>query len=196
MTSSERGQTLIGFVIGLAVSVLLLGTAAGALSPAVRRRDVESATRLIEARFRAASWRAMRSGRDEAFLLDEGASRLVHLRDGDGDGVNLPDYESGEDSVVGILSLSAEHPGARLGPVPWPGVPSPPTGPSLLSPDNPGVRFGRDALARFTAAGHAQPGSLLVVGRREHLCAVVVSGAGARVRSYCFDRNEGTSRRR
>lgn len=196
MGSPESGQALLGYVIGLAVSVLLLGAAAGALSPAVRRRDVEGAARLIEARFRAAAWRALRSGRDEAFLVDEASSRLVHLRDGDGDGVSMADYRSGQDSVVEVVSLSAEHPQARLDGAPWPGVPAPPRGPRLLVPGESGVRFGADAFARFTAAGHAQPGSLLVVGARDHLCSVVVTGAGARVRSYCFDRRSGAWRRR
>ncbi|NJN64781.1 MAG: hypothetical protein HC882_07810, partial [Acidobacteria bacterium] len=108
--------------------------------------------------------------------------------DRDGDGISRADIADGVDACGPTFTLAREQSAARVAPPPWPSVAAPSAGGSRLLGAGPALRFGASRLAVFTPDGDASPGSVTITDGRDHLCAVVVSGAGGRVRSLCYDR--------
>jgi len=189
---SQGGATLPELLVVLAI--VGLGALAGSttLVPAARARAVSGAARAVAGRFRLLSLAARADGRDRALVFPvaaDGDEPLRVARDGDGDGISRRDVGDGTDPVEdGPYTLAREFPGVRVGRPPWEGVPDLPPSRRILGPGDPAVRFGRSRIAALDAEGHATPGSVFLTDGEDALCAVVVSGATARVRAWCFDR--------
>jgi len=188
-----QGGTSLPEVLA-AIAIVGLGAVAGgaSLAPAARARAVEGAARALAGRFRLLSLAARSDGRDRALLFPpvaDGDEPLRVARDGDGDGVTRRDVQAGVDPVEdGPYTPGREFPGVRVGRPPWEGVPDLPPSRRVLGPGDPAVRFGRARMVTFDPEGHASPGSIFLTDGRDALCAVVVTGATARVRAWCFDR--------
>jgi len=187
-----RGATLPELLVVLAL--VGVGAVAGgaSLAPAARARAVSGAARALAGRVRLLSLAARADGRDRALVFPavaDGDEPLRVARDGDGDGVSRRDVEDGTDPVEdGPSTLAREFPGVRVGRPPWEGVPDLPPSRRVLGPGDPAVRFGRARMVVLDPEGHATPGSVFLTDGKDALCAVVVTGATARVRAWCFDR--------
>ncbi len=183
---SQGGTGLVGVIAGLAGLSFVIGMAAWTLREGSSRRDVETAARRLAAEMRAASARAVGSGHDVgiAFALEGAGEPIQPLVDVAGDGLDRGD-------VAGPAArLRRAHPSAAIGPPPWPDVAGlPPAGARIRDTDPP-VRFGQERVALFTATGHARPGHVTITDGRGALCAVVVTGPTARVRTLCYVRSE------
>lgn len=188
---ARAGRTLPEVLAVLAIAGLASLGAGRSLAPVARARSVEGAARSLAARFRLLALAAQSDGRDRAVVFPvEGADEPFRVvRDGDGDGPGRDDVAAGIDPVVdGPLTIAREFPGVRIGRPSWPALPDLPPSRRLLDPRDPAVRFGRARMAVLTREGSATAGSLFVTDGEDALCAVVVTGATARVRTWCFDR--------
>lgn len=174
----------------LAASSLLFSLAAANLAPSARTRSVDAGARRLAGELRSLALRAVAESRELALVFPAaGADEpLQEAADGDGDGVSRADISSGQDPAARPFTIAAEVPGIRVGRPPWPEVPTPPPGDDRLRPGDPAVRFGRSRMVVFDAEGHATPGSVFVTDGAQSLCAVVVAGPTARVRTWCYDR--------
>ena len=194
---NTEGRVLVELLALLAGSSLLLLLAAHNLLPSAGRRSVDAAARGLCGRFRALAHRAMAEGRELGLLFPRaGDEPLREVSDGDGDGLSRSDVEAGRDSAGPAFNLATDFPGVRVGRPPWPSIPEPPPGGDRLRPSDPVVRFGRSRMATFDGEGHANPGSVFVTDGVSALCAVVVAGPTTRVRTWCYDQQAGSWRRR
>ncbi len=197
-SGGEAGAGLISIVQGLAVVAILVTLAVGALAPAASARQVEGAARALAGRMREAGVRAVTEQRTIALVFAEtgDGEPMSICADGDGDGVTRSDVLAGIDSCEAPLSVRGDHGRAGLRRVPWPSVAGLPPAGRRLTRSDPAVRFGASRIAVFTPDGDATPGSLTISDGDAHLCAIVVSGAGARVRALCYDRRADSWRER
>jgi hypothetical protein len=189
-TARQAGRGLLGLLQGLALVALLVTLAAGSLAPTARRRAVDLAARGLATRLRGLALAAVRDGRPRALAFPAtGADEpLREVVDGDGDGIRRADVRRGVDPAGAAFTLAREHPGVRIGRPGWPSIAELPGRPGRILADEPAVRFGRARLAVLQPDGRATPGSVFVTDGREALCAVVVTGATARVRTFCYQR--------
>lgn len=197
-SAGETGAGLISIVQGLAVVAILVTLAVGALAPAAGARQVEGAARALAGRMREAGVRAVTEQRSIGLVFAEtgDGEPMSICADGDGDGVTRDDVLAGIDSCEAPLSLRGDHGSAGLRSIPWPSVAGLPPAGRRLTRSDPAVRFGASRMAVFTSDGDATPGSLTISDGNAHLCAIVVSGAGARVRALCYDRRADNWRER
>jgi hypothetical protein len=195
---TQEGRTLIDVLQVLAGSTLLLTLGASALLPNVATRSVDAAARRFADRLRGLAVRAVAEDRDVGLVFPEaGADEpFREAADEDGDGLSRSDLTSHRDSAGPACTLAADIPGVHIGPSPWPAISEPPTGTGLLEQSDPPVRFGRARMVVFDSAGHATPGSVLITDGARNLCSVVVAGATARVRIWCYERKSDTWQRR
>ncbi len=195
---AQEGRTLLDVLLALAGSSLLLVFGAANLLPGARTRSVDAAARRLAGQLRTLALRAVAEGRDAGLLFPPaGADEpLLEAADGDGDGLSRADVGAGRDPAARRFTLAAESPGARIGRPPWPEMSGPPPGGGPLAPDDPAVRFGRARMVVFGPEGHATPGSVFVTDGAQNVCAVVVAGPTARIRTWCYDRPTDSWRRR
>lgn len=193
MSAGGQGGTgLVGVLAGLAGLFLLISIAAWSLQATRSRRSVEAAAHRLAASMRRAAVRAVASGRSSglAFAGTGNGEPVVPLEDVAGDGL-------GRDDAAGPpLALRRDFPGAGIAPCPWPDVAAIPPGRRRLRREDPPVRFGRERIVSFTPSGHATAGHVTISDGRAALCAVVVTGATARIRTLCYERGEDRWRER
>ncbi|UCF68933.1 MAG: hypothetical protein JSV80_06495 [Acidobacteriota bacterium] len=183
---------MISLVVFVSVVPLVVLLAAARLEPAGRGRAVEAAARGLAGRLRQMSAKAVASGRAGAVVFPAGEQDepLSEAWDADGDGVSRADCERGQDDLGVLFTLGRDQPGTSISRPAWEDIADVPPSSGRLSIEDPAVRFGRSRMVVFDPEGHATPGSLFVSDRRTRLCAVVVHGATARVRTWCYERGE------
>jgi type II secretory pathway pseudopilin PulG len=189
---SEQGTSLAMLVVALAVVSLLILLSADNLRPAADRRGAESCAALLAAAMRAAAIEAVISGRSLALVFPRSGRdepvRWVH--DGDGDGVRRDDVDAGIDTGQAPFWLSREVDSCRIGRPSIPELIDLPPSATPLSASDPKVRFGTSRMAVFTTDATATAGSVFVTAGGGSVCAIVVNGATARTRLYCWDPND------
>lgn len=192
---NQRGRSLIEVSIGLSLIGLVL-MAAPSMRGVWGRSAVEGAARQFASLIRIHALEAVVEGTDRALVFPAASSeRVVIARDENGNGVSRRDVEDGTDRVMARWTFDLEQPGVRVDLPEW----SPP--PKRLPPSHqrltrPAVRFGAARMINLTAAGTATPGSLYVTDGEHALCAVVVHGASARTRIWCYRKEEDSWVRR
>jgi hypothetical protein len=192
MSGGAEGRTCIELLQAFACAALLFGLAAAALAPAAAGRSTETAARLLAARMARLAVRATATGRETALVFPATADEPVRdAWDLDGTGITRAGVDSGGVAGTAAADLARDTPGVRVGRPPWDGIRELPSGSGTIAAGDPAVRFGRTRMVVFDAEGHATPGSVFVTDGRVALCAVVVSGATARTRTWCYDRREG-----
>lgn len=160
------------------------------LSSALR---VRSAAAGVAGVLRTARALAIREGTNAAvkFRTDErGEVSYALYKDGDGDGVQSSDIDSGVDPPVGP-ARRIRHLGREV----KFGFPSgrPPRDPSnprrfLTRLEDP-IRFNRSDLASFNPLGGSTPGSVYLTDGHHHLTVVRLYGITGKVRTLNYDRH-------
>lgn len=189
MGVDQQGTSLVGVLCSLALLALLITLAVDALQPTIDRRGAEACAAQLAGELRRAAVEAVSSARSRGLVFPEsGADEpLRWAEDGDGDGIRRSDLAAGVDHSSGSRWLAATVDRCRIGRPP--GVALRELPPSTLPLDRaaPSVRFGSSRIASFTPEGTATAGSLFVSAGGDGVCAVVVNGASARSRVFCWD---------
>lgn len=189
---ADRGSSLVELLFGLTAFGLILTLGALALHPASQRRGVEGAAQQLAAQMRELATAALSDGASRGLvfpLATAGDEPLQLVRDGDQDGIARSDISRNVDRTEQRYTLARDIPGCRVGRPAGLSVYDLPPSRRRLTPADPAVRFGSARMAVFTSAGEATPGSLFV-SCGDALCAVVVNGATARIRVYCWAREQ------
>lgn len=196
---TSRGASLLEMLPALAVLAILVTCAVAALRPAAGRRSVDAAARSLAGHLRGHAGRALAEGREVALLFPAPGHEdepLTDAADGASDGVSRADVAAGLDERLATWTLARDFPGVRIGRPPWPSIADVPPSTGRLTPSDPSVRFGASRSVVFDPEGHATPGTVYVTDRDAALCAVVVSGAAARIRVFCYEPSTDTWRMR
>lgn len=193
MSAGEGGRTLIGLLQALALAALLLGLGAASLAPAARGREAEAAARALAGRLQALRTRALAEGRSVALVFPQGSDEpFREAVDGNADGLHRDDVERGADPAGGPLRLAADVGRTRVARPPWPSMSDVPPGSGRLAPGEPAARCGSARMIVFDVEGHATPATVFVGDGERTVCAVVVHGATARTRTWCYERRTDT----
>lgn len=195
--NGERGRSMVEVSVVLALAGLLWA-AAPSLSGSWRQRAVEGATRSLAAQLRRLSLEAVAQGRDHAlvFPLDMDEPALVVVDSGE-DGISRAGVSAGADATIEMWKASRDHAGTLVGIPDWDPMPlrAPPSR-LRMNRGDPALRFGRARMVTVTAEGHATPGSIYLTDGHQQLCAIVLNGATARTRVWCYRRGDERWERR
>jgi type II secretory pathway pseudopilin PulG len=195
---ADGGASLVEALLVVAAVALLVGLAASSLVRAARERSVETAAATLAARMRRLALQAALENRTRGLVFhQEGSGEPFRPAvDGDGDGLSREDVGAGRDPAAAPAPLARDHPGVTIGlPREWRPRELPPSEERLPEDASP-LRFGRARIAAFSPRGDATPGSVFLTDGRGGVCALRVTGAGGRIRVYCYDRRRDGWRRR
>jgi hypothetical protein len=177
----ESGRTLLEIVVVAALVMVMAGISVPHLKAYAVEASLMGAARQFKGTFRLARSTAIRLNVYTAIRFEEtaGVWRYSVYADGDFDGVQSADIQSGRDwRVAGPFPLDAGTRGVRLGINPR--VPAIPPESGWLDPGDDPIRFGADMLS-FSPLGTATPGTLYIAGETRQ-AAVRVTAGSARVR--------------
>jgi type II secretory pathway pseudopilin PulG len=194
----QQGNTLVGLLLALALAGLVATLSIYGLRPAASRRGAESCAFALAQEIRAASVLAVASGRDRALLFPDSSADepLRWIEDLDGDGATRSDALAAIDRSDPPFTLASRVEGCRVGKAAFEPLRELPPSTALLDPATPAVRFGRGRSVVLTHHGTATPGSVMVGDTAHAVCAIVVHGAMARTRVFCWDQASESWNRR
>ena len=178
----ESGRTLLEILVVAALVMVMAGISVPHLKAYAVEASLMGAARQFKGTFRLARSTAIRLNVYTAIRFEPaggGAWRYSVYADGDSDGVQSSDIQSGRDwRVAGPFPLDAGARGVRLGINA--NVPAIPPERGWLDPSDDPIRFGADMLS-FSPLGTATPGTLYIAGETRQ-AAVRVTAGSARVR--------------
>ncbi|HUO84889.1 MAG TPA: prepilin-type N-terminal cleavage/methylation domain-containing protein [Thermoanaerobaculia bacterium] len=183
-----RGFTLLEMLTVIAIIGIIVAVSIPSFATYRRRAAVRAAAAELRAVVHLARSRAISHARFSGLKFRRDGDRWVWLLydDGDGDGLQNADINSGVDPLVsGPHRLLEGITDLRIALPPFP-LPNPDGG-RPLPPEGSPVRFGRSTLCSFSPRGSASSGSIYLTDGREMVAAVRVYGPTARVRMMLFD---------
>lgn len=191
--TSQAGYTLIEMIIVIAIVGTILLVMVPSFSTMQKRAAVRAAAQEIRGIFHLARSRAIAAGRFTAlkFYHDNDTWMWNLYEDGDFDGVQTADIESGVDrKISGPHRVLNEDGKIRIS-MPNFSLADPDTN-KPLGPEASPVRFGKSKLCSFSPRGSSSSGTIFLTDGHQLVSVVRVFGPTARIRTMIFDPAHGT----